>query len=68
MQISWNIFCRQNKTKGRSNAHRRHRKVSYREVEMLKVVLYVMVQKEKEWSGWDLNNCYLLSFHSRLFG
>ena len=26
---------------------------------MLKVVLYVMVQKEKEWSGWDLNNCYL---------
>ena len=26
---------------------------------MFKVILYVMVQKEKEWTGWDLNNCYL---------
>ena len=25
-------------------------------IEVLKVVLYVMVQKGKEWSGWDLNS------------
>jgi hypothetical protein len=43
------LQVKQNKRK--SNAHIRHRKLGYREVEMLKVVLYVMVQKEKEWRG-----------------